>query len=332
MILKFYEINKINLTSQNIILFYGNNEGLKKEEIFKIYSKTNKKIYKYDEKQILENPQNFLENLYSGSLFENEKFIIINRTTDKILKIINEVLEKKIKDITILLNTGILEKKSKLRSEFEKNKNLICVAFYPDSNETLSKLTNDFIKEKNISLSQMNVNFIINKCNGNREFLNNELEKIYHFSKNKKNIEHEDLAKLINLNEDFSVTELIENCLAKNQKKTFNIINENNFNNEDSIIITRAFINKLKRNLNLAKDYESNKNIEKTINNAKPPIFWKDKEIVKNQIKNWTVNGIEDLIIQINDIELKVKKNSNNAMQIVLDFIIQNCTKTSNLL
>ena len=330
MILKFYEINKIDIISQNLILFYGNNEGLKKEEIIKIYSKTDKKVYKYEEKQILENSQNFFDNLYSGSLFENEKFIIIDRVTDKILKIIDEILEKKIKDTTILLNSGILEKKSKLRSKFEKDKNLVCVAFYPDNNETLSKLVNNFIKEKNISLSQMNVNFITNKCNGNREFLTNELEKIYHFSKNKKNIEHKDLVKLINLNEDFSVAELIDNCLAKNQKKTFNIINENNFNNDDCIIITRTFINKLKRNLYLAKQYQLNKNIEKTLNDAKPPIFWKDKEIVKNQIKNWTTKGIEDLIIQINDIELKIKKNSNNALQMILDFIIQSCTKTSN--
>ena len=330
MILKFYEINKIDIISQNLILFYGNNEGLKKEEIIKIYSKTDKKVYKYEEKQILENSQNFFDNLYSGSLFENEKFIIIDRVTDKILKIIDEILEKKIKDTTILLNSGILEKKSKLRSKFEKDKNLVCVAFYPDNNETLSKLVNNFIKEKNISLSQMNVNFITNKCNGNREFLTNELEKIYHFSKNKKNIEHDDLVKLINLNEDFSVAELIDNCLAKNQKKTFNIINENNFNNDDCIIITRTFINKLKRNLYLAKQYQLNKNIEKTLNDAKPPIFWKDKEIVKNQIKNWTTKGIEDLIIQINDIELKIKKNSNNALQMILDFIIQSCTKTSN--
>ena len=330
MILKFYEINKIDIISQNLILFYGNNEGLKKEEIIKIYSKTDKKVYKYEEKQILENSQNFFDNLYSGSLFENEKFIIIDRVTDKILKIIDEILEKKIKDTTILLNSGILEKKSKLRSKFEKDKNLVCVAFYPDNNETLSKLVNNFIKEKNISLSQMNVNFITNKCNGNREFLNNELEKIYHFSKNKKNIEHGDLVKLINLNEDFSVAELIDNCLAKNQKKTFNIINENNFNNDDCILITRTFINKLKRNLYLAKQYQLNKNIEKTLNDAKPPIFWKDKEIVKNQIKNWTTKGIEDLIIQINDIELKIKKNSNNALQMILDFIIQSCTKTSN--
>ena len=176
----------------------------------------------------------------------------------------------------------------------------------------------------------MNINFIISKCNGNREFLNNELTKIEHFSKKKRNITYEDLIKLINLNEDFSISELIDNCLARNQKKTFNIINENNFNNEDSVIITRTFINKLKRILILSKKYEQNNNIDQTINEAKPPIFWKDKDLVKIQIKNWTTKNIEDLIFQINQIELKIKKNSYNAMNIVLDFIIKSCSKISN--
>jgi len=330
MILKFYELHKIKISSQNLILFYGNNEGLKKEEITKLSSNSKKKIYKYDEKQIIENPESFFESLYSGSLFDNEKFIIINKASDKILKIIDEILEKKLKDTSIILNANILDKKSKLRSKFEKDKNLICVAFYPDNNETLSRLVNDYIKIKNISLSQMNINFIVNKCNGNREFLYNELEKIENLSKSRKNISFEDLVKLINLNEDFSVSELIDNCLAQNKKKTFIIINENNFNNDDSILIIRTFINKLKRILSLSKEYELTNNIDKTINEAKPSIFWKDKDIVKKQVLFWPVKNIESLIVQINEIELKIKKNSSNAINIILDFIIKNCSQTSN--
>ena len=322
MILKFFELSKINISSQNLILFYGNNEGLKKEETLKLYSNSKKEISRYDEKQILENPQFFFESLYSGSLFGNEKFIIINRVTDKILKIVNEILEKKLENTTIIFNANILEKKSKLRAKFEKEKNLICVAFYPDNNDTLSRLVNKFIKDKGISLSPMNINFIISKCNGNREFLNNELTKIEHFSKKKRNITYEDLIKLINLNEDFSISELIDNCLARNQKKTFNIINENNFNNEDSVIITRTFINKLKRILILSKKYEQNNNIDQTINEAKPPIFWKDKDMVKQQLKSWKINEIKQLIFDINDVEYKAKKDLNNSIYLTTDLIL----------
>jgi len=330
MILKFYELNKINILNQKYFLFYGNNEGLKKEEISKLHIKSKKKLFKFDEKQILENPENFLEDMYSGSLFENEKFVVINHAGEKILKIIQIIIEKNPKDISILINAGQLDKKSKLRSNFEKEKELIAVGFYPDTNETLTKLAQNFIVQKKISLSQMNINFIVNKCNGNREFLKNELEKIELLSKSKKNITLDNLIKLINLNEDFSISELVDYCLAKDQKKTFHIINENNFNIDDSIIITRTFLNKLKRILILSENFNLNKNLDKTINEAKPPIFWKDKEIVKKQIKNWSTKNIQNLIIQINQIELEIKLNSNNALNYILDFIIEKSSTANN--
>tara|TARA_E500000178_G_scaffold83424_1_gene81749 strand:+ start:751 stop:1743 length:993 start_codon:yes stop_codon:yes gene_type:complete len=330
MILKFYELNKINILSQKYFLFYGNNEGLKKEEISKLHIKSKKKLFKFNEKQILENPESFLEDMYSGSLFENEKFVVINHASEKILNIIQMIIEKNPKDISILINTGQLDKKSKLRSNFEKEKELIAVGFYPDTNETLTKLAQNFVIQKKILLSQMNINFVVNKCNGNREFLKNELEKIELLSKSKKNITLDNLIKLINLNEDFSISELVDYCLAKDQKKTFHIINENNFNTDDSIIITRTFLNKLKKILILSENFNFNKNIEKTINEAKPPIFWKDKEIVKKQVKNWSTKNIQNLIIQINQIELQIKLNSKNALNYILDFIIEKSSTTNN--
>ena len=330
MILKFYELNKINILNKKYFLFYGNNEGLKKEEISKLHVKSKKKLFKFDEKQILENPESFLEDMYSGSLFENEKFVVINHASEKILKIIQIIIEKNPKDISILINAGQLDKKSKLRSNFEKEKELIAVGFYPDTSETLTKLAQNFIVQKKISLSQMNINFVVNKCNGNREFLKNELEKIELLSKSKKNITLDNLIKLINLNEDFSISELVDYCLAKDQKKTFHIINENNFSIDDSIIITRTFLNKLKRILVLSENFNLNRNLEKTINEAKPPIFWKDKEIVKKQIKNWSTKNIQNLIIQINQIELQIKLNSKNALNYILDFIIEKSSTTNN--
>ena len=330
MILKFYELNKINVLNQKIFLFYGNNEGLKKEEILKIYSKSKKKLFKFDEKQILENTESFFNEVYSGSLFDNEKFIVINYASEKILNIIQSLIEKKLEDILIIINTGQLDKKSKLRSTFEKKEGLVAVGFYPDTNETLIKLAQNFINQKKIMLSQANINFIVNKCNGNREFLVNELEKIEQLSITKKNISLDDLIKLINLNEDFSITELVDNCLAKNQKKTFHIINENNFNNDDSMVITKTFLNKLKRILILSENYYLNKNIEKTINEARPPIFWKDKEIVKKRVKYWSKENLQNLIIQINQIELQIKRNSNNALNYILDFILEKSSTANN--
>ena len=329
MIIKSFEINKINFDQNKLVLFYGKNEGFKNEATNNLI-KDKDEITKYEEKEVLENINDFIESILSKSLFESEKIIIIKRVTDKILKIIDEIDSKNIEDIKIILNADNLEKKSKLRSLFEKDKKYICVPFYPDTDQTLSKLTFNFLKKKNISISQSNINLIVNKCNGDRETLLNELNKIEYFSKNGKKITAENIAKLTNLIENHGVSELIDNCLAKNKKKIVNILNENNFNNEDCILITRTFLNKAKKILKLSSEFQNNKNIDLTISSAKPPIFWKDKEITKQQIYKWTPENIKQLIYKLSEIELLIKKNINNSINLITDFILYQASSNTN--
>ena len=223
-----------------------------------------------------------------------------------------------------------MEKKSKLRNLFEKEKLFICVPFYPDNEQTLFKFAFNFFKKKNISISTSNINLIINKSSSDRENLLNELNKIEHYSKNKKKISEEDIAKLTNLSENYSISELIDNCLAMNNKKIINILNENNFGHEDCIIIVRTLLNKTKRILKLSYDYENNNNLDLTISSAKPPIFWKDKEIVKQQIFKWKPEDIKRLIFKINEIEILIKKNINNSVNLITDFLIEQCSTKIN--
>ena len=218
MILKSFELNKIDLQKNKMILLYGKNEG-HKNEIISVITKKNKNISKYDEKEILDNTTQFLESLFNQSLFDNEKYIIIKRGTDKLLKIIEQINQKKIDQITILINSDSLEKKSKLRIFFEKSKENLCIPFYPDNNQTLSKITSDYLSSKKIQMSQININLIVSKCNGDREKLFNELNKIENYSLNGKKLDSHNISKLINLSEDHSVSELIDNCLAKNKKE-----------------------------------------------------------------------------------------------------------------
>ena len=330
MILKSFELNKIDLQKNKIILLYGKNEGHKSKSISTITEK-NKNILNYDEKEILENSDQFFESLFNQSLFDNEKCIIIKRGTDKIFKIIEEIDKKKINQITIIINSDTLEKRSKLRNFFEKSKENICIPFYPDNNQTLSKIASDYLSSKKIQMSQININLIISKCNGDREKLFNELNKIENYSLRDKKLDSHKISKLINLSEEHSVSELIDNCLAKNKKRTIAIINENNFVTEDCILITRTFLIKLKKILILSTEFKNNNNIDLTISSARPPIFWKDKEIVKQQIYNWEPKNIKKLIYKINKIELLVKKNMQNSINLVKDFILEQLnSKTSN--
>ena len=329
MIIKSFEIKKIDQNINNLILFYGKNEGLKNEALDVLFQNKNN-ISNYDEKEILDNENNFIENILSKSLFEQQKFIIIKRATDKIFKIIEILNSKNLEDVTIVLNSDNLEKRSKLRSFFEKDKKLICIPFYPDNDQTLSKLAYNFLRDKKISISSSNINLIISKCNGDRETLINELRKIEYFSKNGKNINSEIISKLINLNENHSISELIDNCLAKNKKKIISILNENNFSNDDCIMITRSFIIKAKKLLTLSTFFETNKNIDLTISSAKPPIFWKEKEITKQQIYKWKPKNIKKLIYELSEAELQIKKNINNSINLITDFILSQSSSEAN--
>jgi len=330
MIVKSFEINKIN-NSHKIFLFYGENEGHKNEIIEdKFKKKYTNSIYVYEENEILKNQENFFNEILSKSFFEKEKLIIINRTTDKIKNLIDEIIEKKIDDIIIILNSNSLEKKSKLRILFEKNKDLTCIPFYADNNQTLNSIINFFFREKKISISQQLINVLIERSRGDRKNLRNELQKIESFALNKKSINFQEIIKLTNLADNYSASELIDHCLAKNTKKTVTILNENNYSDEDNMIIIKTLLNKLKRLLKIHDLIDEKSNIDQAVSSFKPPIFWKDKPIVTQQLRSWGKKELKDLIFESNSVELLIKKNSAIAKNILSDFIINNSKKTNN--
>ena len=332
MIIKTYEINKLNTKKFNAILLYGDNEGLKNQIINENLINTNKnnKVEKYDEVEILNNYEVILSSLLNKSFFDEKKIIIITRATDKILKFTEEVLLKEIKDIILIINSKSLEKKSKLRNFFEKEKNTICIPFYEDEINTLNSIAKNFFKKLNVPISTETINIITERSNGDRQNLNNELEKIQNYLVGKSKISLEEINTITNLAENYSIKELADNCLSKNIKKTVKILNENNFSHEDCVQIARTLLSKSKRVLKLKSECESGKNIDEAISEFKPPIFWKDKPIVKNQILAWKKNEAENLISKIGNIELLVKKNTINSLNIVSDFILNTSSEINN--
>ena len=331
MIIKSFEIKKIKLNNFKFYLFYGNNDGLKEETIKNLFEKNYQdRIHRYEEKDILDNINIFFDNVLTKSFFDNEKLIIINRATDKIKTIIEELIEKNPEDIQIILNSKNLEKKSSLRKLFEKEKSIACIPFYEDNNQTLNSIISLFFRNKKIPISQQLINVLVERSRGDRKNLNNELEKIENFSLNKKNLNIQEIIKLTNIADNYSASELVDHSLAKNTRKTVTILGENNYSDEDNIIIIRTLLAKLKRLVKIHELVEEKNNIEQAITACKPPIFWKDKPLVIQQIRSWKKDGLEQLIYKTNEIELLVKKNSVLAKNILADFIINNSKKTNN--
>ena len=325
MIVKYFELKNKKIDKNRFFLLYGNNKGLVEEVINNILKPAlPKNIYNYEETEIINNIDIIKENIHNKSFFEQQKLIIIKRTSDKILKIIEEIINDDIEDIAIILVSETLEKKSKLRNFFEKNDKTICVPFYEDNNQTLNSIVQNFLKKNGVKLSQQNINIIVERSRGDRRNLNNELIKIENLIKTRKMININEILKITNLSENYHVSELVDNSLAKNKIKTLNIINENIFSSEDCVMILRVFLTKLKRLLKIKSEQLKNDNIEKIISTIKPPIFWKEKEIVKQQAKIWNLSNIQDLMIKTNRIELLVKKNPSSSIFLVTDFLLEN--------
>ena len=334
MILKSFNLKKYLIKSNtNIFLLYGENTGLIDQTIKDIFLPIfPKSVSNYDESEILRDIENFKSVLFNKSFFEDEKLIIINRGTDKILSIIEELIEKKTQDIKVIIKSNFLEKKSRLRKFFEKDENTVIVAYYEDSYQTLYQLVQNFFKEKKLSISSENINLIIDRSKTNRNNIRTELEKILIFSKNKTTVQTKDLVKLINLSENHDISELVDQCLSKNKKKTINILNENNLNTDENILILRSFLNKLKRLKKLRINLEENKNIEQVLSSFRPQIFWKDKDVIKQQLNNMSLVEINYLIKKINKLELEIKKNFLLSNQIMTNFILENLDRTNSVI
>ena len=322
MIIKSFELKKIKSFNANIHLIYGNNDGIKEDIIRNFYLKDYiGEVLKYDEQEILNNKEEFLSNVLTKSLFESSKIIIISRASDKLIELIEYIIGKNKLDTKIIIKCVNLEKKSKLRKLFEKDEKLICTPVYEDDVKSLNFVIQNFLNDNKFNLSQEIKNILIERSKGDRINLINELTKLKNLQISKKKLSIEDILKLSNLAENYSAFELSDNYLARNSKKVSNILNENNFTPEDYILIIRTILNKSKRLLKIKTEIENNKNIDQVISNFKPPIFWKEKDVVKKQAQSWSTKEVKELIYRINELEALVKKNTANSMLFVSNFV-----------
>ena len=322
MIIKNFEIDKFKNSNSNLHLIYGVNEGIKYDLINNLYLKDYEgDILKYDENEVLNNIDQFISNLLTKSLFGNKKIIIISRGTDKLYTLINELLDKEIAETKIIIKSSVLDKKSKLRNLFEKEAQLICTPVYEDDVKALNLVIQNFLKVNQFNLSQEIKNILIERSKGDRINLKNELSKLKSLSLSKSKFSIDDVNKLSNLAENYSVFELSDNYLAKNSKKVSNILNENNYSSEDCILIIRTILNKSKRLLKIRNQIDNNKSIDQVISSFKPPIFWKEKDIVKKQAQSWSTNEVKKIISRVNELEVLVKKNTTNSTLFVSNFV-----------
>ena len=329
MILKTFEITNLNISKFKFFVIYGENEGLKREIITKIKNNYGGKEIKYEETQMLKDDSNFINEIKNKSLFDEKKIFLLERCTEKISDIVMKICENDNEDL-LILNFGILEKKSKLRNYLEKSKYAAIIPTYKDNSQSLINIAKNFFLDKKINISYETLNLLVNRCNGDRGYLRLELEKISNYLKDKKAISLKEISTLTNLSENYSAAELVDASLSKNINKTNEILSENNYSQEDTFLILRVFLQKTKKILNLLESVDNKNDIEKVISMYRPPIFWKDKPIIKKQLQLWTKENINELISRLNNIEVEIKKNNSISLILLKNFIYETLDKNIN--
>jgi DNA polymerase-3 subunit delta len=323
MIVKSFHLSNVNVYDFNYYLFYGENEGHKNELINEIFKKKIKgDVFNYEESWILINKDEFLTDLFNKSFFENDKLIIINRATDKILELIEEIFKREPEGIKCILNAQILDKRSKLRSFFEKEKKIIISAFYNDNEISIKNYVFNFLKKNDLRLSNEIINLLIEKTDSNRQILKNELEKLKNLIITKKKINPVDIAKLVKNSDGDNFFELIDFFLLKDKNKLQKILNETNLSSDNTINIVRILLLRIKKLIKIKEIIKSNnQDIEKSLNSYKPPIFWKEKEIIKKQIDINSLDNLNEFTKIIFDLEKIIKKYPDNALKFMLNFL-----------
>tara|TARA_Y100001960_G_scaffold3423_1_gene3774 strand:+ start:2370 stop:3389 length:1020 start_codon:yes stop_codon:yes gene_type:complete len=337
MIAKSYEIEKKpeNFLNYNLFLLYGENSGLKKDirESIKIAIEKKNKDMEYlsfYENEINDNEDNFYNSIYAGSLFGNKKIITISNGSDKIIKQIEDITSKYPENIFIIIYADVLEKKSKLRTFFEKNSKLLCIPCYLDNFRDLEIIARNEFKKNNMQVSKEILNLIIEKSNKDRNNLKNEIEKIKSFSLDKKNLELEDIKMLINFSGEYKSDILINECLCGNISQYKKILSETYTNTINQIFLLRILSNKMQRLLAMKKDEENHKNLDSLLNTVRPPIFWMEKPMVKKQLSIWNLENIKNTLKEINDTEILLKKNNQLSKIVLFKFFTRLCVNANN--
>ncbi len=337
MIIKSYEVERqiFSLLKYNLFLIYGENNGLKKDiaAIIKNYFKkenSNIELLNTYENDILENTENFYNSIYSGSLFSDKKIITINTGTDKLTKIIENILEKKNKSVLLIIFATVLEKKSKLRNLFEKQNSTICIPCYLDNMRDLENIAKNELKKNNITLPREAINFLVEKSNQDRDNIKNEIEKIKSYAYTKKELELWEIKSIINFSGEYKSDNLINECLSGNTLQFKKILSELYLNTVNQIFLLRILSSKTQRLLKMKELEKNYKSVDELINKSKPIIFWQEKPIIKKQLSIWNLNDLKKIIYEINNIEILCKKKPQLSRMAAFDFFSRICIKANN--
>ena len=326
MILKSYLVeDNLEIIQGSLALFYGENRG-QIYEIKKQIANKNKpnKILKYNQDEILGNQDNFYNEIKNVSLFDDKKIFFIDNVNDKILNIIENILPA-INNNLVYLFSSLLEKKSKLRIFFEKEKKVDIIPCYQDNEITVRKIITTNLKNYE-GLTNSIMNLIIENCNNDRAKIYNELDKIKSYFNNFP-LNYMEIEKLLNVNENEDFNKIKDSAILGNKQKTAKLLGNTILEVEKTVL----YLSSINQRLSKLKEITDTKdNIEIAISKLRPPVFWKDKPTFVAQAKLWDLQKLEKALINTFETEIKIKSNSSIEKRVILKKLLIDICNLAN--
>jgi len=331
MILKSYlvENNTNSLKSYICTLFYGENNGLKIDFKNKIkYENKESEVINLFEEDLLNNKNILLSEVNNLSLFTSKKIIFLHELSDKVFNTVEDILNKRNEDIQVYIFSKILDKKSKLRSLFEKKKELAAIPCYQDNERTLQQYISNKLKNLKGVTPEI-INFIMKNSYLDRGIINGEIEKIKTYFTNN-HIERNEIESLLNIKDDESFEKIRDATLLGDKLNVNKLIGEIRFQSEENFYYLNQLYIRFSKLLEIQDFNESVKDYEVTLEQIKPRIFWKDKPALLRQLKIWDIQGIQLAINDISKIEILMKRNSQiHNGTLIKNLLINLCTQAT---
>ena len=330
MIVKSFSANFKELLKKNFTLLYGENISL----IFEIEQKIIKEaknnnglvVKKYQEEYFLQNKDVFEQFINSESLFGDQELVIISESTDKILEIFDNTIAST-NNKKIIFLSSLLTKRSKLRNLAETETDFNCIACYDDTPVQLQSILLQKLKDNKISVSREFLNSIFEVNSLNRQDINDAITKIQ-LIQSTSNIKEENLKNIFYSSSHNDNFEIINFCLLgdkKNINKVLSNIYIQGINFNEILAALKYKVNKL---IEISVSNTSDSNVNQLVENYKPPIFWKEKNMVKEQLRRWTNGELNKLMEIIYETEINCKKNYEISNTILQQFIVSTSNKS----
>ena len=319
--------DNINLLKHNIILFHGENLGLKSDLKKKIIKNlAGYEFLNFYQEEIIKNKDLIFNEVNNLSLFEKNKILFIEQADDKILDIVQNILEN-FKDQKIFIFSNLLDKRSKLRNFFEKSGKCGIVPCYPDNELSFKKIIAKRLANFK-GLSNLNINLILQSANLDRVKLNNELDKIVLYFLDRE-LNTTRLIQILNPQENDDFNNLKDAAILGNKTKTNELLSNTFFESEKNLY----YLNSINQRLNKiyeVKQLSIDTSLDDAINKIKPPIFWKDKSNFINQEKKWSIKKIEEVLKKTYDLEIKIKSNTRLNKNLLLKKLVLEICVSAN--